>query len=72
MNDRGKSQNTAQAFPKGTGQPAIRALTAAGYTRVEDLSGARESALRKLHGVGPKAISVIKQALADHNLPPLT
>ena len=58
-------------WPKGVSQPAIRALTAAGFSRLEDLSGASESALLKLHGMGPKAIRVIKDALARRGLPPM-
>jgi hypothetical protein len=59
-------------FPPGMGQPAIRALVAAGYDRMEQLAGASESALMQLHGVGPKAIGIIKQALDDRGLMPLT
>ena len=61
----------ADAFLKGTGQPAIRALTAAGYSRDEQLAGVSEAALLKLHGVGPKAIRIIQQTLAERGLPPL-
>lgn len=53
------------------GQPATQAVTVAGYTKLEDLAGASESALLKLHGVGPKAIRVIKQALLDGGHAPL-
>ena len=62
---------TQATWPKGVSQPAIRALTAAGFSRVEDLSGASESALLKLHGMGPKAIRVIREALAERSLPPM-
>jgi hypothetical protein len=54
------------------GQPAIRALVAAGNDQMEQLAGASEAALLQLHGVGPKAIQVIKQALDDRSLMPLT
>ena len=64
-------QESATAWPKGVSQPAIRALTAAGYFRVEELSGASESALLKLHGMGPKAIRVIKESLAERGLAPM-
>ena len=53
-------------------QPAIRALVAAGYDRMEQLAGASESALLQLHGVGPKAIQIIKQALDDRDLMPIS
>ena len=59
-------------WPKGVSQPAIRALNAAGYFRLEELAGASESALQRLHGMGPKAIRVIKEALAERGLRQLT
>jgi predicted flap endonuclease-1-like 5' DNA nuclease len=59
------------AFPKGTGQPAIRALNGAGYIKFEQLAGASESELLKLHGVGPKSIRVINEALAAKGLEPI-
>jgi hypothetical protein len=58
-------------YPPGMPQPAIRALVGAGYDRMEQLAGASESALLQLHGVGPKAIRIIKQALADRGLMPM-
>ncbi len=50
-------------FPAGIGQPATRALTAAGYTHLAQLSRVREADLLKLHGVGPKALGIIRSAL---------
>jgi hypothetical protein len=50
-------------FPKGLGQPAIRALSTAGYTHLEQLTGIKEADLLKLHGMGPKAIRLIRSAL---------
>ena len=64
-------QSTSDKFPKGVSQPAIRALESAGYTRLEDLSGASEAELLKLHGFGPKAIRIIQQALIDRGKAPL-
>jgi DNA uptake protein ComE-like DNA-binding protein len=66
-----KTVKPTDAFPKGTSQPAIRAFNGAGFTRFEQLAGASESELLKLHGVGPKAIRAIQQALADSGLEPL-
>jgi hypothetical protein len=59
------------AFPKGLSPPAIRALVDAGYTGLEQLAGASERKLLKLHGFGPKAIPIIRQALDDAKLTPL-
>jgi hypothetical protein len=50
-------------FPPGIGRPALRALSAAGYTRLEELSGATEADLLKLHGMGPKALGLLRSAL---------
>jgi Helix-hairpin-helix domain len=59
------------SFPKVVPQPAIRALTDAGFEKLEDLAGASEAELLKLHGVGPKAIRIIQQALIDEGQAPL-
>jgi hypothetical protein len=45
---------TKHDFPAGMGKPATRALVAAGYTNLEQLSRVTESELLKLHGMGPK------------------
>lgn len=50
-------------LPAGIGKPALRALTAAGYTRLDQLAKVKEDDLLKLHGVGPKAIRVLRAAL---------
>jgi hypothetical protein len=50
-------------FPKGVSQPAIRALASAGYTNLDQLDGVRESELATLHGMGPKALRILGEAL---------
>jgi hypothetical protein len=55
-------------FPRAIGQPARRALAHAGYTRLEQLPKVSAADLLKLHGVGPKAIRVLRQALAAKGL----
>ncbi|MDF2628177.1 MAG: hypothetical protein K0R39_2008 [Symbiobacteriaceae bacterium] len=55
-------------FPPGIGQPARRALTAAGYTRLEQLTGVRERDLLALHGFGPKALRILREALTARGL----
>ncbi len=50
------------------GAPATRALNGAGYFRLEQLAGVRESELAKLHGVGPKALRILKEALKEKGL----
>jgi hypothetical protein len=58
-------------FPKGVSQPAILALADAGFAKLEDLAGASEAELLKLHGMGPKAIPIIQQGLSERGLKPL-
>lgn len=52
-------------LPAGIGQPAHRALAAAGYTRLDQLAGRSARELLKLHGMGPKALGRIRAALAE-------
>jgi hypothetical protein len=58
---------TDDGFPK-LSAPARRALSAAGYTRLEELAQASESDLKKLHGMGPTAIAALRTALGEHGL----
>lgn len=51
-------------LPSGLAQPARRALAQAGYLRLEQFTKFREEEVKKLHGMGPKAIELIRQALA--------
>ncbi|WCI09492.1 DNA-binding protein [Arthrobacter sp. OVS8] len=55
------------AIPK-IGAPATRALNAAGYVSLSELAGVPRSELARLHGVGPKALRILEQALAEHGL----
>ncbi|MGO9339963.1 MAG: hypothetical protein ACLPH3_02625 [Terracidiphilus sp.] len=52
-------------FPKGVSQPAIRALASAGYTRLDQLDRVSEKHLSTLHGMGPKALRLIGEALKE-------
>jgi helix-hairpin-helix protein len=51
-------------LPAGLSKPAQRALAAAGYTTLDRLAEVSEADLSQLHGVGPKAIEKLRQALA--------
>ncbi|GAB0106377.1 hypothetical protein JMUB6875_53610 [Nocardia sp. JMUB6875] len=55
-------------WPKGVSAPAARALAAAGYQSLEQLAGAPERDLLALHGMGPKAIRAIRDALLAQGL----
>jgi uncharacterized protein YdhG (YjbR/CyaY superfamily) len=50
-------------LPTSLAAPARRALTAAGYTRLEQLRVVSEPELLKLHGMGPRALDQIRTAL---------
>lgn len=54
-------------FPK-TSAPAQRALETAGIHSLEQLSQYSEAEIAKLHGMGPKALGILHQALADNGL----
>jgi hypothetical protein len=51
------------SLPGYIGAPATRALTAAGYTELGQLAGVPAADLGKLHGVGPKALRLLQEAL---------
>ncbi len=51
------------ALPKGIGKPATRALAAVGVTSLDQVTRFTESQLLALHGVGPKAVGILKDAL---------
>ena len=53
----------AAAFPPGVSGPALRALHGAGIGSLADLAKWSEQELAKLHGMGPKALGVLKAAL---------
>jgi len=55
-------------FPRTIGEPATRALALAGYHRLEQLPQASAKELLALHGVGPKAIRLLRAALAERGL----
>jgi hypothetical protein len=50
------------------GAPATRALHAAGLTTLRQVSEVPRRDLAGLHGVGPKALRIIDEALAEHGL----
>jgi len=54
-------------FPK-IGAPATRALEAAGYTNLKQLTKVAEAELAQLHGMGPKALVILREALKAEGL----
>ena len=59
-----ESHPNRSAFPAGLSGPALRALRGAGVRSVADLSKWSEAELAALHGMGPKAIASLIEALA--------
>jgi hypothetical protein len=55
-------------LPPKIGAPATRALTAAGYTDLRQLAGVPSAELAKLHGVGPRALRLLQEALDQQGL----
>jgi hypothetical protein len=50
------------------GAPATRALAAAGYTELGQLAGVPEADLARLHGMGPRALRLIREGLEERGL----
>lgn len=50
------------------GQPATRALASIGVNTLNELSKLTQQELLNLHGVGPKAVSILNQAMLKSNL----
>ena len=52
------------AFPAGMSGPSLRALSTAGIRSMEELTSWTEKDLGALHGMGPKGIRTLRDALA--------
>lgn len=55
----------ASPLPAGVGKPALRALAAAGLTDLRQIAAVSDDALLALHGVGPKAVRLLRAALSE-------
>ena len=53
------------AFPPGMSGPSLRALSAAGVRSMADVARWTKADLAKLHGMGPKALALLEQALEE-------
>jgi len=58
-----QSDQGGNDLPVGLSQPARRALIGAGYLRLEQLTEVSEDEIKQLHGMGPKAIGLLRHAL---------
>ena len=63
-----KSTTMKTPLPTTLGRPATTALHAAGITHLEDVVKHTEAELAALHGVGPKAIGILKDTLRQCNM----
>lgn len=59
---------SGRELPPGLARPAQRALAGAGVTTLEDLTAWTEPELRSLHGMGPKALALLADALDQSDL----
>ena len=57
-----------RSLPAGLSKPAQSALAAAGYTTLDQLTQVSERDLSRLHGVGPKSVRQLRDALAAEGL----
>ena len=55
-------------LPRNIGAPATRALIAAGYAELRQLAKVQASELKKLHGMGPKALKLLQEALEQQGM----
>lgn len=62
-----KPSDDGESLPR-IGAPATRALNGAGYTTLKQLTKATEAELMALHGFGPKALGILKDALKEQGL----
>lgn len=51
-------------LPRAIGAPATRALTGAGITTLAQVAALTDAELLALHGVGPRAVRILREALA--------
>ena len=58
-----QSEQGESNLPIELSQPARRALVGAGYLRLEQLTEISEDEVKQLHGIGPKAIGLLRHAL---------
>lgn len=58
-----KASQSKTDFPQNIGNPARQALEVAGYTKLKQLTKVSEDELGKLHGMGPKALRILRETL---------
>lgn len=58
----------SDAFPPAMGRPANAALVDRGVTTLDQVAAMTERELLAVHGVGPKAVRILRQELASWGL----
>lgn len=56
---------TTGGLPASIGRPAAQTLAAAGITTLDEVAVRSDAELVALHGVGPKAVRLLRAALAE-------
>lgn len=62
---RGESPAGTSGLPANIGKPATRALLGAGIADLDQVARRTEAELLALHGVGPRAVRLLGEALAE-------
>ena len=55
-------------LPRSIGRPATNALAVFGVTRLDQVAEMTDAELLALHGVGPKAVRLLREELATRGL----
>ncbi len=55
-------------YPPAIGRTATHALASAGLTRWDQLTAVRTADLLALHGVGPKAVRLLREGMAARGM----
>ena len=63
-----KHEELESDLPAELAKPAQRALAGAGYLRLEQLTKLSAAEVKRLHGMGPKALDQLRHALAAKGL----
>ncbi len=58
----------SKEFPPSMGKPANAALVSQGVTTLRHVAGMTKTELLAVHGVGPKAVRVLKELLAKNGM----
>jgi len=68
LNNKNSQNQIDNSLPTGLSNPARRALSGAGITELHQLRNFKLSEIRELHGMGPKGIRILSEALKKQNL----